>query len=170
VEKRKGNKKSNRKGEKAIKTKTQKSGKGWIARKKTNKKDNKRGEPKIKVLTHKLLVSTLSYLILTPWWYFNLSNISSQTPPMSSLVFFYISSHYRSDLLPCYEPVSPGVSIGYVQIISNYVAQASPQLVPPLITRICHRFRHDLFLCSHKSIVACASQVRLVVGHVPGCH
>jgi hypothetical protein len=67
VEKRKGNKKSNRKGEKEIKTKTQKSGKGLIARKKTNKKDNKRGEPKIKVLTHELLVSTLSYLILTPW-------------------------------------------------------------------------------------------------------
>ena len=85
---------------------------------------------------------------------------------MASLVFLCLSSRYRSDLLPRYEPVPPGASVGYVQTISNDVAQASPRQVSPLIARVYHRSRHDLFLCGHKSIVACASQLRLVVEHV----
>jgi hypothetical protein len=40
------------------------------------------------------------------------------------------------------------------------------QLLPPLISHVCHRSKHDLFLCDHKSIVACASQLHLIVGHV----
>jgi hypothetical protein len=43
---------------------------------------------------------------------------------MSSLIFLYLSYHYRSDLLPCYESVPPGTSIRYIQTISNDVAQA----------------------------------------------
>jgi hypothetical protein len=66
-------------------------------------------------------------------------------------------------LTPCYEPVSIGASVGYVQTISNDVAQAFPQLVPPLIFLVCHRFEHDFFLCGCKSIVACTSQIRLFV-------
>jgi hypothetical protein len=50
---------------------------------------------------------------------------------MSSLVVLCLSSHYRIVLLPHYEPVPPSASIGYVQTISNDVAQASPRLVPP---------------------------------------
>jgi hypothetical protein len=85
---------------------------------------------------------------------------------MSSLIFLCLSSRYRFDLLPRYELVPMVVSVGYVQMISNDVAQASPQLVSPLISCLCHRSRHDLFLCGHKSIVACISQLRLVVGFV----
>jgi hypothetical protein len=55
--------------------------------------------------------------------------------------------------LLCYKLVPPGASVGYVQTISNVVAQSSPQLVSPLISRVCHRFGYDLFLCGHKSIV-----------------
>jgi hypothetical protein len=69
---------------------------------------------------------------------------------MSSLVF-------RSDLLPRYKLVPLGTSIGYVQIISNDVAEASPRLVSSLISRVCHRFGQYLFLCRHKSIVTYAS-------------
>jgi hypothetical protein len=54
---------------------------------------------------------------------------------MLSLVFLYLSSHYWSDLLLYYEPVPPGISVG-VQTISNDVAQVSPRLVPPLISRV----------------------------------
>jgi hypothetical protein len=72
----------------------------------------------------------------------------------------------NSSYYPHYESMSPQASVGYVQTISNDVAQASPQLVPPLISCVCHRFGHDLFLCCHKSIIAYASQLRLVVGHV----
>jgi hypothetical protein len=85
---------------------------------------------------------------------------------MSSLVFICLFFHYRFVLLPHYEPVPPRASVGYVQIILNDVAQASLRLVSPLISRVCHRFGHDLFLCCHKSIVTCASQLRLVVGHI----
>jgi hypothetical protein len=62
--------------------------------------------------------------------------------------------------------VPPRASIAYVQPISSDVARASPQLVPPLVSHVCHRFGPDLFLYAHKSFVACASQLRLVVGHV----
>jgi hypothetical protein len=58
------------------------------------------------------------------------------------------------------------VSVAYVQTISSDIARASPQLVPPLVSHVCHRFGPDLFLCGHKSIVACASQLRLVVRHI----
>jgi hypothetical protein len=85
---------------------------------------------------------------------------------MSSLVVICLSSYYRFVLLPHYELVSPRASIAYVQTISSDVARASPQLVPPLISHVCHRSGPNLLLCGHKFIVACASQLRLVVGHV----
>jgi hypothetical protein len=128
-------------------------------------KGNKRKESKFKVLAHELLSSTLSYLMLAPWRYINPSNLSSRTPPMSRLVVLCLSSYYRFILLPHYELVTSRASIAYVQTISNDVAQASPQLMPPLVSHVCHCFGPNLF-CGHKSIVACASQLRLVVGHV----
>jgi hypothetical protein len=85
---------------------------------------------------------------------------------MSSLVFLCLSSHYQFILLPHYELMPSRASVGYVQTISNDVAQASPQLVPPQVSRVCHRSGPDLFLCGHKSIIACASQLRLIIGHV----
>jgi hypothetical protein len=85
---------------------------------------------------------------------------------MSNLVVLCLSSYYRFILLPHYELVHPQASIAYVQIISSDVARASPKLVPPLVSHVCHRSRSNLFLCGHKSIIACASQLRLVVGHV----
>jgi hypothetical protein len=96
--------------------------------------------------------------MLAPFWYSNLSNLSSRTPPISSLVFLSLnlSSHYQSVLLPHYEPMT----------ISNNIAQASPRLVPPLISHVYHQFGHDLFLCDDKCIVAYASQLRLVIGYV----
>jgi hypothetical protein len=137
-----------------------------MGRKKNLTKGNKRKEPNIKVLAHELLVFTLSYLMLAPWWYTNPSNLSSRTPPISSLIVLYLSSYYRFVLLPHYEFVPLRASVTYVQIISSDVAWASPQLVPPLVSHVCHCFGPDLFLCGHKSIVPCASQLRLVVGHV----
>jgi hypothetical protein len=104
--------------------------------------------------------------MLAPWLYINPSNLSSRTPPMSSLVVLYLSSHYRFILLPHYELVPPQASVGYVQIISSNVARVSSQLVSSLISRVCHRSGPDLFLCDHKSIVTYASQLRLVAGHV----
>jgi hypothetical protein len=85
---------------------------------------------------------------------------------MLSLVVICLSSYYRFTLLPHYELVPPRASVAYVQIISNDVARASPQLVPPLVSHVCYCFGPNLFLCGHKSIVACASQLRLVVGHI----
>jgi hypothetical protein len=85
---------------------------------------------------------------------------------MSSLVVICLSSYYRIILLPHYELVSPRASVAYVQTISSDIAQVSPQLVSPLVSHVCHRFGPDLFLCGHKFIIACASQLRLVVGHV----
>jgi hypothetical protein len=84
---------------------------------------------------------------------------------MSSLVVLCLSFHYRIVLLPHYELVPPPASVEYVQTISNDVSQASPRLVPPPVSRVCHRSGPDLFLCCHKFILACASQLRLVVGH-----
>jgi hypothetical protein len=129
-------------------------------------KDNKKNEPKIKVLAHELLASTLSYPMLAHWWYTNPSNLSSQTLFMSSLVILCLSSYYWFILLPHYKLVHSRASVAYVQTISSDVTQVSPQLVPPLVSHVCHHSRPDLFLCGHKSIVACASQLRLVVGHV----
>jgi hypothetical protein len=83
---------------------------------------------------------------------------------MSSLVVICISSYYRFILLPHYKLVPPQASVAYVQTITSDVARASPQLEPPLVSHICHRSGPDLFLCCHKSIVACASQLCLVVG------
>jgi hypothetical protein len=65
-------------------------------------------------------------------------------------------SHIKFVLLLHYELVSPWATVGYVQTISSDVARASHQLVSPLVFRVCHRSRPDLFLCGHKSIVACA--------------
>jgi hypothetical protein len=84
---------------------------------------------------------------------------------MSSLVVLCLSSYYRFILLPHYELVHPRASVAYVQTVSSDVARASPQLVPPLVSHVCHRSGPDLFLCDHKFIIACASQLRLVVGH-----
>jgi hypothetical protein len=84
---------------------------------------------------------------------------------MSSLVVLCLSFYYRFVLLPHYELVPPRASIGYVQTILSDVTRASSQLVLPLASHVCHRSGPDL-LCGHKSIVACASQLRLVVGHV----
>jgi hypothetical protein len=78
---------------------------------------------------------------------------------MSSLVLNCLSSYYQSDLL-----LLTGAS-GISQIISNDVAQAYLKLVPPLIYRVCHHSRHNLFLRDHKSIVTCVYQLRLV-GHI----
>jgi hypothetical protein len=124
----KGDKKLNQKTKKCDKTLSQKSEKG---REKTWQKGNKKKELKIKVLAYELLASTLSYLMLAPWWYTNPSNLSSRAPPMSSLVILCLSSHYRFILLPHYELVPLRAFVGYVQTISNDVAWASPQLVPP---------------------------------------
>jgi hypothetical protein len=85
---------------------------------------------------------------------------------MSSLVIIYLSSYYRFFLLPYYELVPPHVSVRYVQTISSNVTRASPQLVSHLVSRVCHCSGSDLLLCDHKSIVAYASQLRLVAGHV----
>jgi hypothetical protein len=41
------------------------------------------------------------------------------------LIFLCLSSNYRSNLLPLYEPVPLDAFVGYVQTISNDVAQAS---------------------------------------------
>jgi hypothetical protein len=84
---------------------------------------------------------------------------------MSSLVVICLSSYYWIVLLPHYELVHPSASVEYVQTISNDIARASPRLVSPSVSHVCHRSGPDLFLCCHKSIVACASQLRLVVGH-----
>jgi hypothetical protein len=85
---------------------------------------------------------------------------------MSSLVFLCLSSHYQFVLLPHYEPVAPWAFIGCVQTIANDVTQAYPRLVPPLISHVCHHSGYDLFLCYYESIIACTSQLHLVVGHV----
>jgi hypothetical protein len=77
---------------------------------------------------------SLSYLMLAPQWYFNSSNLSSQTLLMSSLVFLCLFSHYRPVLLPHYEPLPLWASVEYDQTISNDVAQDSPQLMSPLIS------------------------------------
>jgi hypothetical protein len=122
-------------------------------------KCNKKKELKIKVLSHELLAFTLSYLMLAPWWYNNHLNLSSRTPPMSSLVVFCLSSYYRFILLPHYELMLPRASITYVQTILSDVARGSPQLVPPLVSHVCHRFGPDLFLCGHKSIIAYTFQL-----------
>jgi hypothetical protein len=85
---------------------------------------------------------------------------------MSSLLVIYLSSNYRFVLLPHYESVPPRASVAYVKTISSDVARASPQLVSPLVSHVCHRSGPDLLLCGHKSIVAYTSQLCLVVGHV----
>jgi hypothetical protein len=118
--KRKGNKKR-RKCNKKLKHKHVNKKK----EKNQHKKVIKEKEPKIKVPTHELLTSTLSYLMLTPCWYPNPSNLSSRTPFMLSLVFLCLSSHYMPDLLPRYESVHLGSSVRYVQTISNNVAHTS---------------------------------------------
>jgi hypothetical protein len=85
---------------------------------------------------------------------------------MLSLVVICLSFYYRFVLLPHYELVHPRASVVYFQIISSNVIRVSTQLLSPLVSHVCHRFRPDLFLCDHKSIVACASQLRLIVGYV----
>jgi hypothetical protein len=69
-------------------------------------------------------------------------------------------------LITHYKLVPPRAFVAYVQTISSDIAGASPQLVSPLVSHVCHCSGPDLFLCGHKFIVACASQLRLVVGHI----
>jgi hypothetical protein len=85
---------------------------------------------------------------------------------MSCLALLCLSSYYRFVLLHHYELVHSRAPVVYVQTISSDVARASPQLVPSLVSHVCHRSGPDLFLCGRKSIVACASQLRLVAGHI----
>jgi hypothetical protein len=126
-------------------------------RKNLAKKIIKEKESKIKILIHELLAFTLYYLMLALRWYTNPSNLSSRTTPMSSLIFIYFFSHYRFVLSPHYELVPPWTSVRYVQTISGNITRGFPQLMPPLISHVCHRFRPDLFLCDHKSILAWAA-------------
>jgi hypothetical protein len=129
--------------------------------KKNLTKGNKKKELKINVLTHELLSLTLYYLMLAPWWYTNPSNLFSRTPHMSSLVVLCLSSYY-----PHYELMHLWVSVTYVQTISSDVTRVSPQLLSPLVSHVCHRSGSDVFLRGHKSIVACVSQLRLVVEYI----
>jgi hypothetical protein len=112
-------------------------------------KGNKKKEPKIKVLAHELLAFTLSYLMLAPWGYTNPLNISLRTPPISSLVIICLSSYYRFALLPHYELVPPRASVAYVQIISNDVARASPQLATPNLSRMSSFWTRSLLVWPH---------------------
>jgi hypothetical protein len=117
-DKTKAKKKGKTKGDKnQIKKKAMKRKvKKWKgAEKKIWQKAIKEKEPKIKVLTNELLAFTLSYLMLAPWWYNNPSNLSSRTPPKSSLIVISLSSHYQFILLPHYEPVPLRASVGYVR-------------------------------------------------------
>jgi hypothetical protein len=83
---------------------------------------------------------------------------------MSSLIVICLFSQYQFVLLPHYELMPPWAFVEYVQTISSDVARASSQLMPLLVSRVCHG--PDIFLCGHKSIVACVSQLRLVARHV----
>jgi hypothetical protein len=65
---------------------------------------------------------------------------------MSSLVVLCLSCYYQFGLLLHYELVPLQASVAYVQTISSDVARASPQLVPPLVSHVCHHFGPDLFL------------------------
>jgi hypothetical protein len=85
---------------------------------------------------------------------------------MSSLIIIYLFCYYRFILLPHYELVPTRTSVTYVQTISSDVARAFPQLVSHLVSHVCHHSRSDFLLCGHKFIVACTSQLRLVVEHV----
>jgi hypothetical protein len=70
-------KKSTRKRRKDNKTlnHTKKVKKGEKRKKNYDKKAIKEKEIKIKILTRELLIFTLSYLMLSPWLYFNHSNL-----------------------------------------------------------------------------------------------
>jgi hypothetical protein len=85
---------------------------------------------------------------------------------ISSLTVICLSSNYRFILLPHYELVPLWISVGYVQTILSDVAEASSQLVSLLVSCVCHHSRPDLFLYDHKSIVACAPQLRLITKYV----
>jgi hypothetical protein len=60
--------------------------------------------------------------------------------------------------------------IRYIQTISNDVTRVFPQLMPPLVSHVCHCSGPDLFLCDHKFIIACASQLRLVAAYINVLH
>jgi hypothetical protein len=86
--------------------------------KKTWQKGNKKEEIKDQVLAQELLASTLSYLMLAPWWYTNHLNLSLWTPPMSNLVVLYLSSHYWFIL-----PLQISASAGLRWICPNHLKQ-----------------------------------------------
>jgi hypothetical protein len=106
------------KGEKLIKLYVTKKWKKANKKEKIDKKAIKEKELKIKVLSHELLASTLFYLMVAPWWYYNLSNLSSQTPSIPSLVLLCLSN-YRSVLFPHDELVPLRASVEYVQTMFN---------------------------------------------------
>jgi hypothetical protein len=120
-------------------------------------KGNKKKDLKINVVTYELLTSILYYLMLASLWYINHLNLSSRISLMPSLVVLCLSSYYRFILLPHYEFVHPRAFVAYVQTILSNIARASLQPVTPLVSHVCYCSRPDLFLCDHKSIVACAS-------------
>jgi hypothetical protein len=102
---------------------------GKKRKKKLWQKTVKKKEPKIKVLAHELLAFTLSYLMLTPWWYTNPSNLSSQTPLMLSLVVICLSFHYRIVLLPHYKLMPPPTSFQGLLLVGDIHPLAHPSLL-----------------------------------------
>jgi hypothetical protein len=64
----------------------------------------KREKPNIKTLAYELLVFTLSYLILTTWWYSDFSNLSSHIPHIKFGIPLSLFS-LAVQLITCYEPV-----------------------------------------------------------------
>jgi hypothetical protein len=62
---------------------------------------------------------------------------------MSSLIVLYLFPLAVRLVTPL-RMVSPEAFIGYVQTISNDVAQTSHRLVSSLISHVCYRFEHDL--------------------------
>jgi hypothetical protein len=106
-------------------------------------KGNKRKEPKIKVLAYELLDSTLLF------------NASSLVIHQSFKSLFTDFSHVKFDRpLPLFLlPVRlitllrighPRTSVAYIQTISSDVERASPQLVPPLVSHVCHHSGPDI--------------------------
>jgi hypothetical protein len=129
-------------------------------------KSNRREEPKIKVLTHELLAFTLSYLMASSLMIHQL--FKSLFTDSSHVKFGH---HLSIFLLPIRLIISLriGASVGLRCICPNHLkryCRSFSSTGVTLVSHVCHHFRPDLFLCYHKSIVACAYQLHLVVGHV----
>jgi hypothetical protein len=107
---------------------------------------------------------TCLWLVL--WWYFNPSNLSLRTPPMSSLVYPHLSLHYQHALAVRYALVHLEACAKYAQTILNDVGQASLQSLLPQLYLEYHHSRLGPSLCGHTSISTCASLPHLTVEHV----